>query len=430
MKILNSSDADFTAALDQLLDRDTTALKSIDEQVNNILSDVKARGDQAVIDYTQKFDNVSFEAAEQFEVSEAEVRSALDEIDPTLRCALDYAAKRIRDYHQHQCQQDWNFVDDHGGVLGQRITAIEKVGLYVPGGKAAYPSSVLMSAIPAKVAGVNQLVMTVPTPNNEVNINVLAAAAIAGVDRIFKIGGAQAIAAMAYGTHHVPRVDKIVGPGNAYVAAAKKMVFGEVGIDMIAGPSEVLVVSDASADPDWVAMDLFAQAEHDEMAQSIHITTDPSHHQAVSSALQRLLPQQQRHHIISSALADHGALILADNDQTVIECVNRIAPEHLELIVTDVESYLPGIKHAGAIFIGQYSAEVLGDYCAGPNHVLPTSGTARFSSPLGVYDFQKRSSIIRFTKDSAAQVADYAAILADAEGLSSHSLSAQYRRIN
>ncbi len=427
MRRLTTTDADFNKRLNELLARSTDQSSTVDEAVAQILADVKKRGDKSLLELTANFDNFTVTSITELEVSQQMLDQALQEIGSELKAALEFSAKRIEAYHRHQLQQDWSFTDDQGAELGQRISAVDKVGLYVPGGKAAYPSSVLMSAIPAKVARVKELIMTVPAPNGELNSNVLAAAAIAGVDRVFKIGGAQAIAALAYGTQTIPKVDKIVGPGNAYVAAAKRMVFGEVGIDMIAGPSEVLVFSDASVNPEWVAMDLFAQAEHDEMAQSIHVTTDADHHQAVASVIEQLLPQQPRKEIIAQSLQSHGALILAKSLQEVADIINTVAPEHLELLLDDADELLTDIRHAGAIFIGCYSAEALGDYCAGPNHVLPTSGTARFSSPLGVYDFQKRSSIIRFDKQSAKAVAQAAALIADAEGLAAHKQSALYR---
>ncbi len=427
MKILNTTDPEFYQQLDELLTRGSTQSDSIDAAAADIIDTIRQHGDVALVNYTKQFDQLCVNSASDLEVSTDDILKALAEIDSDLKQALKFAAKRIETYHQKQIQQDWRFVDEAGAELGQRITAVDKVGLYVPGGKAAYPSSVLMSAIPARVAGVKELIMTVPAANGELNLNVLAAAAIAGVDRVFKIGGAQAIAALAYGTETIPNVDKIVGPGNAYVAAAKRMVFGQVGIDMIAGPSEVLVVSDAGVDPDWVAMDLFAQAEHDEMAQSIHVTSDKAHHEAVFAAVERLLPDQPREKIIRQALSSQGAFILTENNETTISVINRVAPEHLELLSADADDLLTGIRHAGAIFIGRYSAEALGDYCAGPNHVLPTSGTARFSSPLGVYDFQKRSSIIRFDETSAQQVARHAAVIAQAEGLTAHQQSASYR---
>ena len=427
MRTLNSTDERFCIQLNELLSRETQQSSAVDNAVAKIIASVKNEGDQAVLDLTAKYDDLLVDGVSKLEVSSEEIQQALEEIDLELKASLEFAAKRIEIYHRHQLQQDWSFTDDLGAELGQRITALDKVGLYVPGGKAAYPSSVLMSAIPAKVAGVKNLIMTVPAPNGELDQNVLAAAAIAGVDRVFKIGGAQAIAALAYGTQTIPKVDKIVGPGNAYVAAAKRMVYGEVGIDMIAGPSEVLVVSDASVDPDWVAMDLFAQAEHDEMAQSIHVTIDEVHHHAVAESIERLLPQQPRQNIIAESLQSQGALILAENNHGMTNIINRVAPEHLELLVEDADELLVDIRHAGAIFVGRYSAEALGDYCAGPNHVLPTSGTARFSSPLGVYDFQKRSSVIRFDQQSAKPVARAAALIAEAEGLAAHKQSAQFR---
>ncbi len=427
MKILSTTDPEFNQQLDELLVRESDQSADIDQTVHEVLKTVKNQGDKALLAYTEQFDALSVAGVSDLEVSQEDLQKALENIDPDLKQALEFAAKRIDTYHRHQLQQDWSFVDEFGGVLGQRIIALDKVGLYVPGGKAAYPSSVLMSAIPAKVAGVKELIMTVPAPNNELNQNVMAAAAIAGVDRVFKIGGAQAIAALAYSTQTIPKVDKIVGPGNAYVAAAKRMVFGEVGIDMIAGPSEVLVISDASVNPEWVAMDLFAQAEHDEMAQSIHVTADADHHELVIKAVDKLLPDQRREAIIRASLTAQGACVLADSNQAIIEIVNRVAPEHLELLSTNSDELLAGIRHAGAIFVGRYSAEALGDYCAGPNHVLPTSGTARFSSPLGVYDFQKRSSVIQFDQSSAKTVAKNAAVIAAAEGLPAHQQSAHYR---
>lgn len=427
MKCLATSDPDFQGQLDSLLHRDQTRSAGIDKTVADILARVHQQGDKAVLELTASLDKVQAGSVADLEIPAADLEQALARTERTLKTALEFAAGRIRNYHSHQVQQDWMFTDESGAELGQRITPLDRVGLYVPGGKAAYPSSVLMAAIPARIAGVGELVMTVPTPDNQVNQDLLAAAAIAGVDRVFRIGGAQAIAALAYGTETVPKVDKIVGPGNAWVAAAKRQVFGETGIDMIAGPSEVLVVSDASVDPDWVAMDLFAQAEHDEMAQSIHITADKAHHLAVEQAIARLLPEMPREKIIRQSLAEYGALILAQTAEQIIKVINRVAPEHLELMSQDADALLGGVRHAGAVFIGRYSAEALGDYCAGPNHVLPTAGTARFSSPLGVYDFQKRSSVIRFNRQSAHPVAKAAAVIAGAEGLYAHQASARYR---
>lgn len=427
MKYLNSADKDFNRRLGELLSRESGLPEEIPQTVERILKDVRSNGDRAILEYTSRYDGLNVQSVTELEIPRQGLKIALDSVNDELRAALQFAAKRIENYHRHQILTDWSIKDEYGAELGQRITALDKVGIYVPGGKAAYPSSVLMAAIPARLAGVKELIMTVPTPNGAINNAVLAAAALAGIDRVFKIGGAQAIAAMAYGTQTIPKVDKIVGPGNAYVAQAKRMVFGEVGIDMIAGPSEVLIVSDSCADPHWVAMDLFAQAEHDEMAQSIHVSADAAHHQAVKTAIKMLLPQQPRQAIIEKALTSHGGLILAHSDREIADIVNIIAPEHLEIMVEDPDILLHSIRHAGSIFIGRYSAEVLGDYCAGPNHVLPTSGTAKFSSPLGVYDFQKRSSIVRFRKDSVADVAETAAYLAGQEGLTAHQCSALYR---
>ena len=427
MRQLSTSDPDFNAQLGELLRRDGGHSQSIIDSVREILAEVKKHGDQAVINYTAKFDDLSVSNIDELEVSTAKMNNALDSIEPKLKQTLEYAMRRIENYHRHQILKPWQIEDENGAQLGQRVTPLDKVGIYVPGGKAAYPSSVLMAVIPAKLAGVEEIIMTVPTPGNTVNNVVLAAAALAGVDRIFTIGGAQAIAALAYGTQTLPKVDKIVGPGNAYVAQAKRMVFGEVGIDMIAGPSEVLVVSDSEVDPHWVAMDLFAQAEHDEMAQSIHVTADRHHHLDVNAAVEKLLLEQPRKSIIETALMRQGALILAEDSQQIINIINRVAPEHLELMSKDAESLLSEVRHAGSIFVGRYSAEALGDYCAGPNHVLPTSGTARFSSPLGVYDFQKRSSVVRFGAENVAEVAEAAAYLAELEGLYAHQQSALFR---
>lgn len=427
MKQLTTKDPNFNQRLADLLHRESGHAKSIYTRVEEILNDVKTRGDQALIDYTGKFDAITVDTVQALEITRQEMDQALESIDRDLKDALEFTVGRIENYHRHQIQKDWSFSDEFGAELGQRVTPLDKVGIYVPGGKAAYPSSVLMAAIPARLGGVEEIIMTVPTPENVINQTVLAAAALTGVNRVFKIGGAQAIAALAYGTETVPRVDKIVGPGNAYVAAAKQMVFGEVGIDMIAGPSEVLVVSDSSVDPEWVAMDLFAQAEHDEMAQSIHVTADPRHHQDVKLAIKKLLPEQPRKIIIENSLSNQGGMIITEDSRQIIDIINRVAPEHLELMCQDADQILSRVRHAGSIFMGRNSAEVLGDYCAGPNHVLPTSGTARFSSPLGVYDFQKRSSVVRFGEHSVAGVARVAAFLADQEGLSAHRHSALYR---
>ncbi|RDE22640.1 histidinol dehydrogenase [Motiliproteus coralliicola] len=418
---------DFDARLDQLLAWETVSDTSVNQVVDGVLADVRRRGDAAVVEYTNRFDRLSTADMAELEMGPERLQQALDGLSDEQRQALETAAQRVRSYHEHQLQQSWQYTEADGTMLGQQVTPMDRVGIYVPGGKASYPSSVLMNAIPAKVAGVSEIIMVVPTPDGEINELVMAAACLAGVDRVFCVGGAQAVAALAYGTETVPRVDKIVGPGNIYVATAKRAVFGLVGIDMIAGPSEILVVCDGQTDPDWVAMDLFSQAEHDEDAQSILICPDAAYLDAVSASIAKLLPTMERREIITKSLNDRAALIeVADLDQAV-ELVNRIAPEHLELSVEDPDALLPKIRHAGAIFMGRYTAEALGDYCAGPNHVLPTSGTARFSSPLGVYDFQKRSSLIRFSADGASELGQTASVLARGEGLTAHARSAEYR---
>ncbi len=419
----------FDEKLAALLDRDTGVHRDVEETVREILDRVRRLGDEALIEYTSRFDHIVVGSAAELEIPRTRLEEALAAIGADERRALEHAAARIRSYHQRQRQDSWDYLEPDGTRLGQKVTPLDRVGLYVPGGKAAYPSSVLMNAIPAKVAGVPELIMVVPTPRGELNELVLAAAALADVDRVFRIGGAQAVAALAYGTATVPAVDKVVGPGNIYVATAKRMVFGTVGIDMIAGPSEVVVVCDDSADPDWVAMDLFAQAEHDELAQSIVIGTDAEFLDRVSEAVSRLLPTLERADIVHQALAGQGALIHVGDRSQAADVVNRIAPEHLELLVRDPHSLMDGIRHAGAIFVGHYSAEALGDYCAGPNHVLPTAGTARFSSPLGVYDFQKRSSVIECSPAGAADMAGHASVLARAEGLTAHARSAEFRML-
>ncbi|MCG8378282.1 MAG: histidinol dehydrogenase, partial [Proteobacteria bacterium] len=378
-------------------------------------------------EYTNEFDHRSADL-DALEIDKKELDGAWKRIPEELRTGLKHAAQRIREFHQKQKQTTWTFEDEEGNLLGQKITPLDSVGVYVPGGKAAYPSSVLMNVIPAHVAGVEEIIMVVPTPNDERNDLVLAAAAIAGIDRAFSIGGAQAVAALAYGTNLVPKVDKIVGPGNIYVATAKREVFGIVGIDMIAGPSEVVIVSDGSADPDWVAMDMFAQAEHDEQATAILITTDAGFIDKVSDSIEKLLPEMERSEIIKASLTNNGAMIKVEDLDQAIDIVNTIAPEHLELSVADPDALLDGIRHAGAIFMGHYSAEVLGDYCAGPNHVLPTARTARFSSPLGVYDFQKQSSLIKCTDKTVASIAGTSSVLAKGEGLTAHARSAEFRR--
>ena len=425
IKRLTSTQRDFHAQLQLLLKRDPAQQQSVATSVSQIIAQVIAHGDQAVLEYSRKFDDFALQL-EQLEVPSTRLEQAYHSIDPQQRNALQYAAERVRDYHQHQLQESWSYNQD-GATLGQKITPIERAGLYVPGGKAAYPSSVIMNAIPAKVAGVKELIMVTPTPRGEFNEMVLAAAQIAGVDRVFRIGGAQAIAALAYGTASIPKVDKITGPGNIYVATAKQQVFGQVGIDMLAGPSEVLIIADKSAEPDWVAMDLFAQAEHDEQAQSILLTRSAEFAEAVQQSINTLLPNMPRADIIRQSLHRNGALIVLQSNAELVAVANTIAAEHLQIFTADADSLAEQISHAGAIFIGAYSAEALGDYCAGPNHVLPTSGTARFSSPLGVYDFQKRSSIIKLSQQGAQTIAHNAAILARGESLDAHAQSAQYR---
>jgi histidinol dehydrogenase len=430
MKIrqLSSRAAGFDAELSKLLAFEETADEKLETTVAGILADVRKRGDAAVLEYTRKFDRLPLHDAAAMELPRAELRSAFDGLSAEQRSALEQAAQRVTDYHKKQVQTSWSYTDADGTLLGQQVTALDRVGLYVPGGKAAYPSSVLMNALPAKVAGVGELIMVVPTPDGVKNPLVLAAAYLAGVDRVFAIGGAQAVAALAYGTKTIPKVDKIVGPGNAYVAAAKRRVFGVCGIDMIAGPSEILVICDGKTDPDWIAMDLFSQAEHDELAQAILLSPDANFIAAVAHSADRLLEQMPRRDIIKSALENRGALVhVADLDEACV-ISNRIAPEHLELSVTDPQDWLPKLKHAGAIFLGRYTSEALGDYCAGPNHVLPTSGTARFSSPLGVYDFQKRSSLIQVSAEGARKLGEIASVLAFGEGLQAHAQSALYRK--
>jgi histidinol dehydrogenase len=427
---MNSAEVGFDAALTVLLNWEATTNPTVAATVSEILSAIRERGDTALLAYTQQLDKVDKPAVAELEISQARLQSALESISVEVREALEKAAERIRSYHQHQRQESWSYTEADGTVLGQQITPLERVGLYVPGGKATYPSSVLMNAIPAKVAGVSELIMVSPTPGGFVNDMVLAAAAIAGVDRVFTVGGAQAVAALAFGTETIPKVDKIVGPGNIYVATAKRQVFGSVGLDMIAGPSEILVICDGKTDPDWIAMDLFSQAEHDEDAQSILLSPDGQFLDAVEASIAKLLPESERADIIRQSLSARGALIQVGDMDEAIALSNRIAPEHLELSVDNAESYLPKIRHAGAIFMGRYTPEALGDYCAGPNHVLPTSGTARFSSPLGVYDFQKRSSIIGCSAAGASELAKIASILARGESLTAHARSAEYRLLD
>lgn len=423
----SSAQNDFAQQMDDLLSWESVSDADVQKTVADIIYDIRTRGDAALIEYTNKFDRMDVKSMAQLELNQEQLQAALDSLPAERRDALLKAAERVRSYHEKQKQDSWDYTEADGTMLGQKVTPMDRVGLYVPGGKAAYPSSVLMNAIPAHVAGVQEIIMVVPTPGGELNQLVLAAAAAAGVSRVFTVGGAQAVAALAYGTETVPGVDKIVGPGNIYVATAKRAVFGQVGIDMIAGPSEILVVCDGQTDADWIAMDLFSQAEHDEDAQSILVSTDAGFLDAVKASIDKLLPTMEREDIIRTSLSERGALILAKDKDDAIAIANRIAPEHLELSVEDPQSWLPQIRHAGAIFMGRYTAEALGDYCAGPNHVLPTSGTARYSSPLGVYDFQKRSSIIHCSAEGASELGKVASVLARGESLTAHARSAEYR---
>ncbi|EPJ55912.1 MAG: histidinol dehydrogenase [Osedax symbiont Rs2] len=424
---LDANSENFSQQLQQLLAWESVSDASVNQIVTDILSDVHKRGDQAVVEYSNKFDNTNASTMSELQLSSEQLQAALQRIPERERDALNKAAERVRRFHERQADSSWQYQEDDGTVLGQKVTPLDKVGIYVPGGKASYPSSVLMNAIPAKVAGGGGVIMVVPTPNGELNDLVLAAAAIAGVDQVFTIGGAQAIAALAYGTQTIAKVDKITGPGNIFVATAKKAVFGLVGIDMIAGPSEILVIADGQTDPQWLAMDLFSQAEHDEQAQSILVCADAEYMDAVEAAMQKLLPGMERKGIIEKSINNRAAFILVEDLQQGVAVSNSIAPEHLELSVEDPQALLDSIRHAGAIFMGRYTAEALGDYCAGPNHVLPTSGTARFSSPLGVYDFQKRSSIVFFSEQSASDIGPIASVLARGEGLTAHARSAEYR---
>jgi histidinol dehydrogenase len=425
---LSTKQADFDARLTKLLAFEEAADEKLEATVASILADVKNRGDIAVLEYTRKFDRLPLADAAAMELPQAELKAAFDGLSAEQRNALEQAAQRVTAYHQKQVQSSWSYTEADGTMLGQQITPLDRVGLYVPGGKAAYPSSVLMNALPAKVAGVEELIMVVPTPDGVKNQLVLAAAYLSGVDRVFTIGGAQAVAALAYGTATIPKVDKVVGPGNAYVASAKRRVFGVVGIDMIAGPSEILVICDGQTNPDWVAMDLFSQAEHDELAQAILLSPDAAFVETVAASANKLLEQMPRKDIIKTALENRGALIHVADMEEACRISNRIAPEHLELSVADPQAWLPKLKHAGAIFMGRYTSESLGDYCAGPNHVLPTSGTARFSSPLGVYDFQKRSSLIQVSAEGAQTLGKIASTLAFGEGLQAHAQSALFRQ--
>lgn len=427
IKLLNANSADFESQLERLLAWETVSDSTVEATVASILADVKTYGDAALLRYTNQFDQVSASTVAEFVVPKVRMVAALDKISAEQLQALTIAANRIRSYHEYQKQASWSYTEEDGTVLGQQVTAMQRVGLYVPGGKASYPSSVLMNALPAKVAGVEEVIMVVPAPRGELSDMVLAAAAIAEVDKVITVGGAQAVAALAYGTETVPKVDKIVGPGNIFVATAKRAVFGAVAIDMIAGPSEILVVCDGKTNPDWIAMDLFSQAEHDEQAQSILISPDTEFLRQVQFSIERLLPTLAREPIARQSLTSRGAFIQVTDMDQAIELINRIAPEHLELSVENPSALLPAIRHAGAIFMGRHTAEAIGDYCAGPNHVLPTSGTARFSSPLGVYDFQKRSSIIHCTPEGASVLGKVASVLARGESLEAHARSAEYR---
>lgn len=429
IKRLDSQDVKFRKQLEQLVAWDEALDESVHRTVKGIIADVRTRGDAAVLELTNKFDGVGASSIAELEVPKEQLTQALSQLPSEQRTALEEAAQRVRSYHEKQAQGggSWEFTESNGTKLGQRVLPVDRAGLYVPGGKAAYPSSVLMNAIPAKVAGVEEVVMVVPTPGGQVNQLVLAAAAVCEVDRVFTIGGAQAVAALAYGTETIPSVDKIVGPGNIFVATAKREVFGKVGIDMIAGPSEILVICDGKTDPDWIAMDLFSQAEHDENAQSILISQDAEYLDAVEESINKLIGGMQRQDIIEASIEGRAAFIHVPTLEDAAAVSNIIAPEHLELSVESPEALSEHIKHAGAIFMGRYTAEALGDYCAGPNHVLPTSGTARFSSPLGVYDFQKRSSLIFFSEDGASEQGKVASILARGEGLEAHARSAEYR---
>lgn len=427
MHLLNTRDSGFQQALTALLAFETAQDPAVDTAVANIIADVQTRGDAALLDYTTRFDRFVPASAAALELTAAELKAAFDRIPDATRTALEAAAERVRRYHEHQKMQSWSYTEADGTLLGQQVTPLDRVGIYVPGGKAAYPSSVLMNALPAKVAGVAEIIMVVPTPDGERNDIVLAAAHVAGVNRVFTVGGAQAVAALAYGTQTIPAVDKITGPGNAYVAAAKRRVFGVVGIDMVAGPSEILVICDGTTPPDWVAMDMFSQAEHDEIAQAILLCPDADYLRQVQASIDRLLPTQPRRDIIAASLKNRGALIqVADLDEACA-LANFIAPEHLELSIATPRDYLPKLKHAGAIFMGRFASESLGDYCAGPNHVLPTSRTARFASPLGVYDFQKRTSLIEVSAEGAQTLGRIASILAHGEGLTAHARSAELR---
>ena len=423
----STQDQDFESQLDALIAWESASNEEINRSVEKIINAVKQNGDASVLDYTNQYDSLKAHSISELIISQERLRESFESLDNEQKNALTIAAERIKSYHLKQVQESWTYKEEDGTVLGQKITPLDRAGLYVPGGKAAYPSSVLMNSIPAKVAGVKELIMVVPAPNGVINELVLAAAYVANVDLVITIGGAQAIAALAYGTESIPKVDKIVGPGNIYVATAKRQVFGQVGIDMIAGPSEILIICDGKTNPDWIAMDLFSQAEHDEDAQAILLCPDEDFIKEVERSISKLLPTMDREDIIKTSLKNRGALILTQDIDDAVEISNRIAPEHLELSVDDPESIVDDIKHAGAIFMGRYSSEALGDYCAGTNHVLPTSSTARFSSPLGVYDFTKRSSIVMASKEGAKKLGETASVLAYGEGLQAHARSALYR---
>lgn len=427
IRTLSTDDKEFDSQLDELLAWDSVSDADVQRVVEQVIADIRSRGDAALLEYTGRFDGWEPEGMVGMEVPLSRLEQAWDSLPQEKKTALQHAADRIRSYAERQKMESWSYTEEDGTVLGQQVTALDRVGLYVPGGKAAYPSSVLMNAIPAKVAGVPEVIMAVPTPGGILNELVLAAAYVSGVDRVFTMGGAQAVAALAFGTEAIPGVDKIVGPGNIYVATAKRALFGQVGIDMVAGPSEILVICDGKTDPDWVAMDLFSQAEHDEDAQSILICPDADYLRAVQESIERLLPSMEREAIIATALRERGALILCKDLDDACALANRIAPEHLELSVADPQGVAAKIRHAGAIFMGRHSSEPLGDYCAGPNHVLPTSRTARFSSPLGVYDFQKRTSLIMASEQGADTLGRTASVLARGEGLTAHARSAEYR---
>ena len=427
MKLLNTQSADFQSALQALLAFETAQDPKIDQIVADICADVQKRGDAAVIEYSNRFDSTSAQSMADLTLTQADLQAAFERLPANVQTALQQSATRVESYHQRQKMQSWHYTDEDGTLLGQQISALDRVGIYVPGGKAAYPSSVIMNAMPAHVAGVPEIIMVVPTPGGERNDIVLAAASVAGVTRVFTIAGAQAVAALAYGTETVPQVDKITGPGNAFVAAAKRRVFGVVGIDMVAGPSEILVIADGSTPAEWVAMDLFSQAEHDEIAQAILIATSQPYLDNVQAAMDKLIEEMPRRAIIEASLGNRGAMILAKDLDEACEIANYIAPEHLELSVENAQEWAPKIRHAGAIFMGKYTSESLGDYCAGPNHVLPTSRTARFSSPLGTYDFQKRSSLIQVSEAGAQSLGKIASTLAHGEMLTAHARAAEFR---